>query len=454
MDLPILHRMTESLPKSQATSSPPPSSSSKLTESVPLIEILKEQGDLNEDEIVKILNVCNPSNIEEYSEHLLKVCTILYEDKIDRDNFRILEAKFIELTDHVLQFMQEQDFMTTESHLIIEKCFDILILMATDGKSFALASRAIRFLTQIIMGLTYWQIYNLLLWKPAIYQFLLIIHFDLEECYNNFIRDYSAYVKKQVNEQRIVTRSRAQSLTSVVEREAKVSDYSEDDQTEESDSDQTDDFPFIQEKPKVKRQKKVKKEDKPQAVGQSYLKSSGNETETTDNKWQTNKSANYDPEVVHECQLPAPDEPGKMCLRRFSRKYELIRHQETVHSKKKKLFKCYVCIKQTPNVLPRIFTRHDTLAKHIRVNHKISGREAKAEVQFSKKHAEIVEEGDITVQVGRRKTKVDYDLRAHLEMERTRRDGSDPDSMVEGGKFDESDDPESIIEDIGMEEPL
>ena len=47
------------------------------------------------------------------------------------------------------------------------------------------------------------------------------------------------------------------------------------------------------------------------------------------------KSSNYDPDVVHECQLPSAEEPHKLCLRRFSRKYELIRHQETVHSKKK-----------------------------------------------------------------------------------------------------------------------
>lgn len=64
---------------------------------------------------------------------------------------------------------------------------------------------------------------------------------------------------------------------------------------------------------------------------------------------------------------------------------------------------------------PRIFTRHDTLAKHIRVNHEIFGKEAKAEVAYSKKHAEVVEEGDITVHVGRRKTKVDFELRAHME---------------------------------------
>ena len=31
------------------------------------------------------------------------------------------------------------------------------------------------------------------------------------------------------------------------------------------------------------------------------------------------------------------------------------------------------------------------------------------------KHAEVVEEGDITVHVGRRKTKVDFELRAHME---------------------------------------
>lgn len=74
---------------------------------------------------------------------------------------------------------------------------------------------------------------------------------------------------------------------------------------------------------------------------------------------------------------------------------------------------------------PRIFTRHDTLAKHIRVNHKMTGHDAKAEVTFSKKNAEIVEEGDITVHVGRRKTKVDFELRATMEKRRSLREEQD-----------------------------
>lgn len=416
------------------------------------METLKVQGGLSEDDVVKILSICSPSNMEEYSEHLAKLCTILHENDLRHENFKILEAKFVELTDHVHQFIHEQDFMASDSHLVIEKCFDVLVMMTTESKSFALASRAIRFLTQMVMELSYWQLYNLLVWKPAIYQFLRIIHFDIEECYNKFLRDYAAYNHDQNDKQRIQTRSRTQPQPPSPEKEMRESETSEEEHSEEmDDSDHTEDFPFIQEKPKKKRKKRVKKEDRPQAVGQLFLKNAGDEAETADNKWQTNKSANYDPEVVHECQLSAPDEPDKMCLRRFSRKYELIRHQETVHSKKKKLFKCYVCTKQTPNVLPRIFTRHDTLAKHIRVNHKISGREAKAEVQFSKRHAEIVEEGDVTVQVGRRKTKVDYDLRAHLEMERSRRDGDFDLTMDESIKFDESDH-DSMMGEVAIDE--
>lgn len=462
MELPILHRMKEALPQYHTQTISDPPSSARLSEQPSYLYMLMEEGGLSEDEIVHILNVCNPSNLEEYSEHLFKTMSLLYENKMTTENFVVLEQRYFHLSDQVHQFIQGQDIMSSDAHLIIEKCFDVLVKMSTDQKSFQLASKSIRFLTQLVMSLNYWQIYNLLLWKPAIYQFLRIIHFDINECYNQFLREYSTHVENEELSQRLVTRSKAQSQSqpqsqsqsqpSVEEKEKKVIESSDEEQFMESDSeDHGDDFTFIQEKPKVKKKKKVKKDEKLQAVGQLYLKSSTIDGEITDSKWQTNKSANYDPEVVHECQLPAPDYPNITCLRRFSRKYELIRHQETVHSKKKRLFKCYVCIKQTPNVIPRIFTRHDTLAKHIRVNHKISGREAKAEVQYSKKHAEIVEEGDVTVQVGRRKTKVDYDLRAHLELERARREGVDEEGILRAFRTDDYE-IDSLEDDVQMGE--
>lgn len=71
----------------------------------------------------------------------------------------------------------------------------------------------------------------------------------------------------------------------------------------------------------------------------------------------------------------------------------------------------------------------------------------KAEVAYSKKHAEVVEEGDITVHVGRRKTKVDFELRAHMEKRKSSGDDtnyletSDLESGEEEVTFNNKDNP-------------
>jgi hypothetical protein len=297
------------------------------------------------------------------------------------------------------------------------------------------------------MNSNYWEIYNLLQWKPAIYHFLLLIQFDIHECYAKFIHDYSNFNYLKSIQPKALPRKAKRRFTKRTRSSARVGRRGrksrddeddvrdedledEDSEDEDMDDDSLDEaelytdsadhdkYGDVEVSGTVSKGKRRSRGSKPD--GHRTIKKPSTSKAS-------NKSSNYDPDVVHECQLPSPDEPHKLCLRRFSRKYELIRHQETVHSKKKKLFKCFVCVKQNPGVGPRIFTRHDTLAKHIRVNHKISGKEAKAEVAYSKKNAEVVEEGDITVHVGRRKTKVDFELRAHMEKRKGSRDDDDID---------------------------
>lgn len=419
-------------------------------------QLLTQKGQFSLDEVVSILNICTPQSLDEYNEHLFKIISLIYEDQIGPDRFPILEKKLYELMDVLPVFISKEDLIHSRLYTIVEKCFDLLIKISTNHRNVDLSTKTIRFLTNLIMSLNYWELYNLLTWKPSIYHFLSIIQFDLNECYAKFIKDYSRYKYNQTSSDenvKLKTKNKRPKSKKSISQESgnTVSPMSDDASISTSENISGSSTPSSFVNPSTDDHDKFVSQslagltasEKKKIRVESKLASHRIIKKTSVAK-PSNKSSNYDPDVVHECQLPSADEPDKMCLRRFSRKYELIRHQETVHSKKKKLFKCYVCVKQSPNIGPRIFTRHDTLAKHIRVNHKISGREAKAEVAYSKKHAEIVEEGDITVHVGRRKTKVDFELRAHMEKRKSSKDMSDLDDDMDDDMGDINDSPGAI----------
>lgn len=402
--------------------------------------------------MVDILERGTPTTGADYAEHLYKVASLLLDGQLSETQAELLEKKLLALADMLPQFVEAEDPAASQLYLVVERCFDVLIRVATGSLKVLVSTLAIRFLTTVVMTLNYWELYNLLRWKPAIYQFLTLIRFDLNNCYARFVRDYLKYEfrpsdvpsavlkaaaatkeRDRIDMERRLSLSQSPELESADERSplyAMNKELSEDHDRFVTEQMLSEDG----ERPIPRERRKMKVDAK--LAAHRVIKRADIKVAPS------SRSSNYDPDVVHECQMASPDEPDKLCLRRFSRKYELIRHQETVHSKKKKLFKCFVCIKQDPSIGPRIFTRHDTLAKHIRVNHRISGKEAKAEVAYSKKHAEIVEEGDITVHVGRRKTKVDFELRAHMEKKGLAREAPDG-SII----FDDIDSPPDSLED-------
>lgn len=381
-------------------------------------------------DIMNVLLEGQPSEVSEYSEHLFKIGSLLYDGSVSDAERVQLEKKFEALVKMLPRFvmLEREDPGTSHLYLVVEKCFDVFVKIVTSLHMVNVATLAVRFLTLAIMSLNYWEIYNLLRWRPAIYQFLVLIKFDLSECYARFLRDYNAFKN---DEQPLSEKNMKLAVEERLAKERFISRQFRGPDSPDAeeilgytfDPDLFDDHDkFVLEQlsmgnrsfprkrsilgHKVAAHRIVKKPDVRDA--------------------QYARNSNYDPDVVHECHLPSADEPGELCLRRFSRKYELIRHQETVHSKRKKLFKCYVCVKQDPSIGPRIFTRHDTLAKHIRVNHRISGKEAKAEVAYSKKHAEIVDESAINIPVGRRKAKGEYEFLIVLDSKKdSLRDGSD-----------------------------
>lgn len=370
------------------------------------------------EEIITALLEGMPSEVVEYSEHLFKVCSILYDGKVSIEDKQKLETKLAGLTamlPRMVLIELKDDPSKSKLYLVVERCFDVFIKIITNLDLVNVATIAVRFLTTVMMSLNYWEIYNLLRWRPAIYQFLILIKFDFSDCYTRFLRDYEyfrntgrpltdAEIELATEERLAKERFIARQFRGPNSPEAdEILGYSFDpDLFDEHDK-------FVLEQLSLNNPVPKKR------LMVDHKLAAHRVIKRPDPREAIVRNSNYDPDVVHECHLPSADEPGMLCLRRFSRKYELIRHQETVHSKRKKLFKCYVCVKQNPAMGPRIFTRHDTLAKHIRVNHRISGKEAKAEVAYSKKHAEIVDESKINISVGRRKVKGEYEFLVVLD---------------------------------------
>ncbi|KAG0681448.1 hypothetical protein C6P42_004130 [Pichia californica] len=63
-----------------------------------------------------------------------------------------------------------------------------------------------------------------------------------------------------------------------------------------------------------------------------------NNTAIADDDEDLNNDANEE----HVCNIPNP-KTGKPCLKRFSRPYDLVRHQNTIHASKRSFFRCMFC---------------------------------------------------------------------------------------------------------------
>ncbi|CCG84826.1 protein of unknown function [Taphrina deformans PYCC 5710] len=68
----------------------------------------------------------------------------------------------------------------------------------------------------------------------------------------------------------------------------------------------------------------------------------------------------------HRCDWVIPS-TGQVCGTVFSRPYDLVRHQDTIHRAKKLEFRCEICIAAGTN---KIFSRNDALVRHMRHVHK------------------------------------------------------------------------------------
>ncbi|KAM9923178.1 hypothetical protein OXX80_011641, partial [Metschnikowia pulcherrima] len=95
----------------------------------------------------------------------------------------------------------------------------------------------------------------------------------------------------------------------------------------------------------------------------------------------------------HQCELVNPSN-GKPCNRKFSRPYDLIRHQETIHASEKKIYRCVICEGRANggpgNGKSKTFSRNDALSRHIKVKHGLAGQEALDLINAAKENVEYV----------------------------------------------------------------
>lgn len=91
-------------------------------------------------------------------------------------------------------------------------------------------------------------------------------------------------------------------------------------------------------------------------------------TATTQRSKFTTSSSN-NPNEIFTCRLVnlITNEP---CMAEFSRSYDLTRHQNTIHAKKKIVFRCSECIKSLGHDgYSKTFSRLDALTRHIKSKH-------------------------------------------------------------------------------------
>lgn len=95
----------------------------------------------------------------------------------------------------------------------------------------------------------------------------------------------------------------------------------------------------------------------------------------------------------HVCHLINPH-TNKPCDKNFSRPYDLIRHQETIHASLKKIFRCVICEGRLNggdgNGKSKTFSRGDALSRHIKVKHQLVGQEAVDLINSAKDNVEYV----------------------------------------------------------------
>lgn len=99
------------------------------------------------------------------------------------------------------------------------------------------------------------------------------------------------------------------------------------------------------------------------------------------------------PVTEHHYDLSKPS-ICTLCSKHFSRPYDLVRHENTIHAAKKKIFRCVICEGRADggagNGKLKTFSRGDALTRHIKMKHGLEGVDAADLIAAAKDNVEYV----------------------------------------------------------------
>lgn len=101
------------------------------------------------------------------------------------------------------------------------------------------------------------------------------------------------------------------------------------------------------------------------------------------------KSKSRKTREIHQCD-GFDANTNAPCRKIFYGRNELLRHKEYVHATRKRIYKCIYCARYNSKV--QSYPRPDSLARHLRRNHQINGKENKLAVGYAKQHLVIIED--------------------------------------------------------------
>lgn len=440
--LDLIKKLESSMPKSFDYNLDQNQTSSNVLNDPIMSDLMKLNPPKNEIRTEKDYVI--PESINDYSSRLNEMLYLLLEKNDIDDNSRIsIENSLFELASYIpksshVGFNEPALIYPNEtlSKILIDN-YRQLLLFSSSYFNLSLASHITKYLVELIYSLNYWEVYHLLYLVPDLDYYLKLTNFEIFQTsfgpivkppenylndamlcglqypfpypfynysYHSFDKEANKSKYKRIeimpyiditlkNTEAIGRKKRKIAYENEPKKNVAIDDSkleNESSNYSDEDSDDSDgklseyDMDDTDSNLSTKRLERNSSKMNELKILQHGHKRKDSNPDLSDDKKNKQKSG-----VIHQCHLVDPS-TLRTCLKIFYGKNELLRHQEFVHATKKKIYKCIYCSRNGSKV--QSYPRHDSLARHIRRKHGVTGKENKMAVNYAKENVEIIEE--------------------------------------------------------------